>query len=544
MRFIFTSALVLCAWTSLVRAQAPAARVDSIFAFATSTTPGCAVSVMRNGKIEYAQGYGMADLEHGVRITPATPFYMASVSKQFTAAAINLLVLDGKVSLDDDARTYVPELPSFGRTITIRHLLHHTSGLRDYLTLFSMRGLTDFPITNQDFLETIGRQRALNFLPGDQYSYSNSGYVLLSIIVERVSGKSLRAFSDERIFKPLEMSSTQFRDRHTQLIPNRALAYARDKQGAYTLSVPYFDVIGDGGLFSTASDIAHWEKNFLDPGIAGPRWLALEDVRGRLNDGSPLAYGAGLAFVEYRGDSVVDHGGALGGYNIDLLRFPKRRFSVAVLCNDNSVPSGLLAQRVADVFLGDSLGMRTTPGQSRASTPPLDSQMLARHAGILFNDRTMSVRTIAVRDGKLYYNRTATDRAELVPLGLSRFRLADSDLIIDLSSKDIARIEPATGSATILHRVAPAGQVRLADFAGAFTSAELDVSWTVAVSDSVLTLRRARADPERLEMVFDDAFRGGGMLLRFTRDAARRVTGMDVSVGERVRNVRFERGGR
>lgn len=521
-------------------AQSPAARVDSIFAFATATTPGCAVAAIRNGAVEYAKGYGMADLEHDVAITPQTPFYMASVSKQFAAGAVNLLVLDGKLSLDDDVRNIIPELPEYGATITLRHLMHHTSGLRDYLTLFSLAGLTDYTITNADFLEMVGRQRSLSFRPGEQYSYSNTGYVLLSIVVERVAGQSLRTFAQERIFAPLGMTSTQFRDHHNMLIKGRALAYAPSRTGGYTLSVPHFDVVGDGGLYSTVEDLARWEANFLEPRVGGSEWLTLEGQLGRLNSGVAITYGAGLTHGTYRGETTVEHGGALGGYNIGLLRFPARRFSVAVLCNGNMVPSGLLTRRVADVFLGDVLAPVAPVAQAAASSASVE--MLAPYKGSFFDDRAMAMREVVVEDGRLYYSRGPTNRSELVPIGGTRFQMAGTPTVAVFSARgDTLRLETAEVTAVVLRRVRDVSRRDLRAYAGSYESSELRVSWVVSAGDSTLTVRPARGSSMRLDPAFEDAFRSPNVFARFIRDEKGEIVAMDVSAGERARNVRFER---
>jgi CubicO group peptidase (beta-lactamase class C family) len=524
----------------------PVARVDSVFAFATSATPGCAVAAAQNGALRFAKGYGIADLEHGVPITPATPFYLASVSKQFTAAAVNLLALDGKLSLDDDVRKYVPEVPAYGAPITLRHLVHHTSGLRDYLTLFALRDLSDHPITNAEFLETVARQRALNFPTGAEYSYSNTGYVLLSIVVERVSGKSLRDFARERLFVPLGMSSTQFRDRHDLLVPGRALAYGPRPEGGYRLSVPYFDVVGDGGLFSTVEDLAKWEANFWDPRVGGAAWLEREGERGRLNDGTALDYGAGLAFGTYRGEPVVSHGGSLGGYNTHLLRFPARRFSVAVLCNDNARPSAALARQVADAFLPD-LVAADRPAAAAAAPPPAvtpaSAESVERYAGVFFNDRLMQVLSVVAQNGALYGERGPGSRVDLRPAGPGRFQVAPTATVAFSPRADTLRVENVGGLPSVYRRVARTRPVDPRAYAGGYASDELGVAWRVDAAgerDSALVLRSPR-DSVRLEPAFDDAFRGGGMFVRFARDKHGRVTDMLVSAGERVRNVPFVR---
>lgn len=530
-------------------AQAPtsAARIDSIFSFASASSPGCAVATARDGKVLFARGYGMADLEHSVPITPESAFYLASVSKQFTAAAIHLLALDGKLSLDDDVRKHVAEFPDYGKPITIRHLIHHTAGLRDYLSLFFVAGIGDFPISNADFLAMMLRQRGLNFPTGTQYSYSNSNYVLLSIIVERVSGKSLRAFAAERIFQPLGMSATVFRDDNSMLIPQRALAYRGLPGSGWAHSVPGFHVVGDGGLFSSVLDLARWESNFWDPRVGGAPWLALTGARGKLDDGRLLAYGAGLGYEVYRGDSVVSHGGGYGGYNTYLMRLPRRRFSVAVLCNSALRPAGQLAQRVVDVFLGDSLApataAATTGNGSSTAAVTLSAAELAKYGGIFLNDDAVLLRRVVVENGKLLYRRGPGNESELKPVGGNRFEMVGANLVATFSARaDSLRLEVPGEPPTLLVRVKDSGLPPLASYAGTYLSSDLGTTYTVAVADSALTFKSERATGrDRLNAVFADGFSNGFYLARFTRDARGRVTGMTLSAGERARHIRFER---
>jgi CubicO group peptidase (beta-lactamase class C family) len=512
-------------------------RIDSIFAFANNTRPGCAVGTVRDGRLDFARGYGLADLEHDVPITPRTPFYMASVSKQFTAAAIDLLAVEGKLSLDDDVRKFVPELPSYGAPITVRHLVNHTAGLRDYLSLFSLAGLGDFPITNADFLEMLRRQRALNFRTGDEYSYSNSGYVLLSIVVERLTGQSLRAFMQERFFAPLGMSSTVFRDRHNMIIKGRALAYF-ENGGAWAHAVPAFDVVGDGGLFSTVEDLARWEGQMLsaEPRIGGAAWRALTDARGQLADGKKLTYGAGLIHGAYRGEATVEHGGGFGGYSTYLLRFPRMRLSVAVLCN-GGVGAGPLAQRVASLYLGPE----TSPVAQTVATPlvSLMASQMALYTGTFFSDASVLVRDIVLDGGKLYYSRGAGNQTELNPLGGGRFQMVGVPAVVAFLGRDTIKVETSDATTTLL-RVTP-GRRELRGYAGTYVSSELLARWTVQVADSGLTMTTQRGNAMRFDRAFEDAFRNSGLVVRFLRDGRGAIVALEASAGERARRVRFDR---
>src|SRR3989441_361773 len=335
-------------------ADKKAAAVDEVFADLTKRgSPGCALGVYRDGKIIYSKGYGLANLEENVPITPESVFDIGSTSKQFTAASILLLEERGKLSVNDDIRKYIPELPDYGQKITVLHLLNHTSGLRDYLTLMDLAGIpTDSVTTDEDALQMIFRQKALNFAPGSDWLYSNTGFFLLSVIVKRASGKTLREFAAENIFAPLGMDHTQFRDDHTSLIANRAMAYdAKEKGAGYRLDVSYFEQTGDGAVHTSVEDLLKWDENFYSGQIGGKGFLAAIQEQGKLNNGKVLDYAKGLRVADYRGLRTVSHGGSWGGYRAELLRFPEQHFSVACLCNLGSARPSNRAQRVADIYL-------------------------------------------------------------------------------------------------------------------------------------------------------------------------------------------------
>src|SRR3954468_14958036 len=282
-------AAALLAIPVIVSAQDPApAKIDAIFArFARQDSPGCILGVSRAGKVVYEKAYGMADLERDVPITPASIFHVASISKQFTAMSILLLEQQGKLSIDDEVRKYIPELPDYGKRITLRHLLQHTSGIRDQWTLLRIAGWRDDDlITEDDVMWAVTRQRALNFDPGAEYLYSNSGFTLLAVIVKRVSGHSLREFADDQIFKPLGMTHTHFHDDHTMVVPYRTSAYEPREAGGWSVSIPVFDTYGATSLFTTADDLLRWEQNFSAPVVGSPALLARMQQEGILNDGT------------------------------------------------------------------------------------------------------------------------------------------------------------------------------------------------------------------------------------------------------------------
>lgn len=340
---------------------APFAALDSLFApFSAGVSPGCVVGASRRDSTLLARSYGYADLERQAPLSPRSVFYAASVSKQFQALAVLLLEQDGRLRLDDPVRRYVPELPAHASAITLRQLLNHTSGLRDYLMLASLAGRpSDFVITERAVLDALARQRQLNFAPGSEHLYSNSGYVLLSLVVQRVTGQRLDDFARARIFTPLGMGQTRFQHDHTALVPGRANGHVREG-GAWHLANSLLDVVGDGGLYTSVEDLLRWATAFDRPDFAP--LLRRMGTPDSLADGRPIAngYGMGLSRSTYRGVTVVAHGGALAGYRTHFLRLPDEGLAVAVLCNTATANPSRLALQVMERLTTQALGPETT----------------------------------------------------------------------------------------------------------------------------------------------------------------------------------------
>ena len=387
-----------------------AVAVDEIFVDLTKAgSPGCALGVYRDGKMVYSKGYGLANLEENVSITPQSVFDIGSTSKQFTAASILLLEKQGKLSVNDDVRKYIPELPDYGQKVTILHLLNHTSGLRDYLTLMDLAGInTDGVTTDEDALQMIFRQKALNFAPGSDWLYSNTGFFLLSVIVKRASGKTLREFAAENIFTPLEMTHTQFRDDHTSLIANRALAYDAKENGVgFRLNVSYFEQTGDGAVHTSVEDLLKWDENFYGGQVGGKDFLAEIQEQGKLNNGKVLDYAKGLFIQDYRGLRTVSHGGSWGGYRAELLRFPEQHFSVACLCNLGSARPSNRAHRVADVYLTSLMKPKEANKETlekrekEQKTVSLTPEQIRSYQGDYWSDELGVAYRLGIVDGKL-----------------------------------------------------------------------------------------------------------------------------------------------
>ena len=343
-------------------------RVDAMVAEqVASAAPGCAVGVARGGDVLHARGYGLANLDHEVAITPDTVFDVGSVTKQFTAASIVLLSLDGALGLGDDIRTYLPELPDYGPTITIDHLLHHTSGVRDYLNLMALAGREFYaPISHLDIVELMARQRALNHPPGERYSYSNTGYMLLATIVERVSGRSFGTFARERIFEPMGMTASFLYEDAEHVVPHRATGYAPGAGGRFRMVHNFsFATAGDGQLYTTVGDLLRWSRAFATDRVAGPDFTALMLTPGTLAEGETLGYGGGLFLGEYRGLTTNGHGGSTWGFRARLVRLPDHELAVAVLCNREDANPGRLANGIVDLYLADHLDPAAEPGGPR-----------------------------------------------------------------------------------------------------------------------------------------------------------------------------------
>jgi CubicO group peptidase (beta-lactamase class C family) len=527
-------------------------RVDAVFGeWNHEDTPGCAVGVYRDGGMVLARGYGMADLERRVPITPQSVFDIGSTSKQFAAASILLLEQQGRLNLDDGVRTHVPELPEYSRPITIRHLLHHTSGLRDYIGLLTLAGSDIDDVTTADeALAMIARQRRLNFDPGDEHLYSNSGYFLLSIIVERVTGMSLRDYAREHIFAPLGMQRTHYLGSYDDIVPDRALAYAPRGDGLRTDMSRWLQ-LGDGAVFTTVEDLLAWDRNFYDGAVGGDALVSALQVKGTLTGGEEIGYARGLRTGEYRGVRTVSHGGAWGGYRSELLRFPEHRFSVAVLCNLASANPTRLARQVADIYLGDALvppaGGSQPPAAAAGAAPEVPVQVLLSLAGSYRDPVARVVRTIGFDDGALHLA-TAGPRYPLIPRSETEFMVGGVPAEIAVTFTPAADGRPATmvwsadgGRPVTLERVdvVRPGAGELAEYAGAYYSAELQATFAIEPAGSGLLLHRPGAQPQRLGPTLRDEFTAGALIVRFRRDAGR-VDGFLLDLG-RIRDLEFTR---
>ncbi|MGH7443605.1 MAG: serine hydrolase domain-containing protein, partial [Longimicrobiales bacterium] len=481
-------------------------------------------------------------------IDAGTVFDIGSTSKQFTAAALVLLANDGRLSLDDDVREYIPELPDYGSTLTIRHLLNHTSGLRDYIGLMTMAGTDIDDVTGDDeALAAIARQRALNFAPGAEWLYSNSGYFLASLIVKRVSGKSLPEFARVRIFEPLGMRSTLFRDDYRLVIHGRASAYAPSQDGTYAIDMSSWQQTGDGAVFTTVEDLLLWDRNFYEPRVGGQPLLSALQTRGTLTNGDTLSYALGLFIDEYRGARTVSHGGSWGGYRAELLRFPDEHFSVAVLCNLATTNPSALAERVADIYLA---GRLSAPDEgnvaslaARRPTVTLAEAQLRRWTGTYQDSASGDVRRVTLKDGALTLAAFGRDWP-LTPVAETKFTAdAPVQLAFEFEPGPPARlIQIVQGDATTFHAIETVnpGAAELRAYTGEYYSAELAATYEIRLEGDALQLVFPGTQPPgELRPLQRDVFHAGPMRLRFERRGGA-VAGFLLDQG-RARGLTFER---
>lgn len=423
--------------------------VDELFAeWNAKDSPGCALSIIQDGEVIYSWGYGMADLEHDVPITPQTVFYIGSVSKQFVAMCMLLLDEQGLIDLDEDVRTYLPELPDYGYKITSRNLIHHTSGIRDNLTLWELAGnsiLDEIP--EAEIFDMICRQEELNFEPGSQYLYSNSCYFLMSIIVKRASGKSLREYADEHIFKPLGMKNTQFGDDNRRIIKNRAFGYQQTADGEIENMILRFDLVGSGGLYSCVEDLYLWDQNFYQNQLGTRGDALIKDMltNGRYKDGSEVNYAFAVVNGNYKGLATIQHSGALAGYRSFYVQFPERQFSVVILSNLANFLPGDLAFQVADVYLkkefNEEEGKRAAvapeaPKTVKVAREKPTTDILKTYAGTYYSKELDARYTLELEKGELTLKVKNQSPLALKSISKTIFVAGSLTLNFQISEKD------------------------------------------------------------------------------------------------------------
>lgn len=528
--------------------------IDSLFADWNKTNvPGCALGIIKDDKLVYSRGYGSADLEHELEITPSSVFYIGSVSKQFVTFSILLLEEQGKLNLDDRIQKFLPDFPEYGSPLTIRHFIHHTSGVRDYLTLMYLKGRNYLDDMDPDEVyELIRRQKELNFSPGEKYLYSNSCYFMLAMIVEKASGQTLKNFAQQHIFEPLGMKSTIFYDDNTDLIKNRVFSYrpSKDANGFDNL-IMRFDLVGSGGVYSNIEDLFLWDQNFYHNklGKGGQEIIEKMHTEGLLNSGESSGYAFALNNGNYKGLKTVSHGGSLAGYRAQLMRFPEQHFSVILLANRGDANPTALSYQVADIILENEFIKAPAKKEAAkvvdvaAGSPQYSFQQLTG----TYEMQPGASLELSIQNDSLHVVQTWNKAAyNIVPTAGNTFELPgkpDVQFVFSDFKNDQTQILTViqNGKETSCKRINKTNQddIDLDAYTGIYYSEEIDARYRFFVEDEKLNVQIANNDPITLDVYGVDQFVSGRTLVHFNRSEGIPV-GFDLDAG-RVKNLKFEK---
>jgi CubicO group peptidase (beta-lactamase class C family) len=536
-RLVVSIAALATFGAATLHAQDSVARMDAIFSrYAVPGSPGCAVA-LSTANDTVSRGFGLADLEHDVPINSATIFEAGSVSKQVTAAAVVLLALDGKLSFDDDVRKFVPELPQYPQRITIRHLLNHTSGLRDWGSVVALAGWPrgSRVYNHRIVVDVASRQKSLNYAPGTHYSYTNTGYNLLAVIVARISGQSFAQFTRDRIYAPLGMTNSSWRDDYTRVVKGRAAAYApAAASGAWRLDMPFENAHGNGGMLTTVQDLLRFTKNLETGKLGGPRFIEEMHRQARLNSGKEITYASGLVVSEWRGLKEVSHSGATGGYRTYLARLPERGVAVAVLCNAANANPTALARQVLETVVTPPVAVTARPAVA-------DSVSVARLLGTYRNTRVGQPVRMTWRNGQL----AVGNGLLLSPHDNGRYRSQTGDIVVFdppragtrtgfyvLTRDDSTRYEPVEAYTPTAADIAA--------YVGTYSSEEAEATFDVVAEGTNLRLRDRYGNLQAMLPSYRDSFTSGGTIVTFVRNSAGKVTAINVG-SDRAWSVRFDK---
>lgn len=527
-------------------------KIDRIFEkWSQSGTPGVAVAVIKDSEIVFKKGYGLANLEYDIPVTTQTVFHIASVSKQFTAFAALLLEKEGKLSMDDDIRAFIPEIPDFGKPISLRHLATHTSGLRDQWNLLALAGWRlDDVITREQLLKLISRQQDLNFEPGEEFLYCNTGFTLLAEVVARVSGQTFAEFCSEKIFQPLAMDHTLFYDDHEKIVPNRSYSYHSDSSG-YKKSVLSYANVGATSLFTTVEDLSKWAMNFSNPKVGDQAIIEKMNTLAVLNNGETFGGAMGQFIGRYNGVNEISHGGADAGYRSFFARYPDQNISVAVFSNDASFASADLAHQVADVFLEHVIPKEKVANQQIDSAETLDlhPELWTKHLGD-YELKSGDILYISEENDKLFVQTPGEGTYPLTPISDTRFKLDEFNITLEFldESNSLSQAikvyysENESDEGRRMELFDPKSVI-LTDFVGTYYSDELSTAYQFQIIDGSLVATHSRHPdiyftPIKANLFFGDTWFFGQA--EFIRGNSGQIEEMKASSG-RVKNIRFRR---
>lgn len=535
-------------------------KVDQIFvSWDKPDSPGCALGIIHDGKLIYARGYGMANLEYNIPITSKSIFRIGSTSKQFAAMCMVLLEEEGKLSLDDSLRKFFPQMPNYAENVTIRHLIHHTSGIRDYLTLAEIAGMRDDDyFSDAEVVDLLARQKELNFRPGEEHLYSNSGYFLLSQIIKKASGKSLREYAEEKIFQPLGMTNTHFHDDHTKIVKNRASGYAPQKGGGFVISMTTLPMTGDGGVFTSVEDLFFWDLNFYDNRLGKSGQALIEKIQtpGVLNSGKKLDYAFGLGIGEHKGLRIVSHGGAFVGFRADMLRFPDQRFSVICLANLSTFNPSVMVKRVADIYLADLFkeesGDKEKTAPDKSKIIKLTESELKNKTGNYYDRERDVLWTVVLVKDQLQVRAPIT-RFMISPISPTRFVAEEFPIRLEIEFEKNEETQTyvvhawTEGKKQGMYepiKVTEPTPEELEVYIGKYYSEELGTAYILRLKKGKLYMRHEnpyKSYPKAaLKPTFMDSFQVERWKLIFIRNEEKDIIGFKVNAG-RVQNILFEK---
>lgn len=544
--FIFFGAI------NLTKAQVEASTselehsIDKIFkGFDNPQVPGAAVAVTQGGEIVFKKGYGSANLEYDIPVTPKTIFHVASVSKQFTVFALLLLEEEGKLALDDPIQKHIAEVPDFGHTITLRHLATHTSGMRDQWDLLNLAGWRwDDVITKEHILKIVAKQKDLNFKPGEKYMYCNTGFTLLAEVVARVSGKTFDQFTQDRMFKPLQMTNSLFYEDHQRIVKNRAYSYYPWTFG-YKKSVLSYANAGATSLFTTVEDLSKWAMNFKEQKVGSKKIINQMNTLAVLNNGETFGGAYGQFVGEFNGLLQIGHSGGDAGYRSYLGRFPEQDFAVSVVSNNGGSNPADLANKVAEIYLKKDFVTETKNKIEKPKTISLTKEELENFEGHYWSATDLYARKIHVKQGKLHYDRGNGSSSELAAIDKNSFLMLNvpNEVSVNFSSKNGKKhIVVLEGDKTLgtLDEYTPIeeSEIEKKSYLGSYTSQELSTTYTIIEKEGVLLATHPRSSDIALFSIKKDVFKAGGNTIVFTRNKASEINGLEVSTG-RVKNLKF-----
>lgn len=517
--------------------QDTVASIEKIFSrYNSNSMPGTELAIGRHGQVIFSKAWGMADLEHNISLTTNALTEAGSVSKQFTAASILLLEQQGKLSLNDDVHKYIPELPDYGQVITLRHMMQHTSGLKDWGSIMDLAGWPrgNRAYSNDYALYVISLQQSLNNQPGDEYIYSNSNYNLLAIIVQRVSGLSLAEFTKQHIFEPAGMKHTEWRNNYKKVVKDRAIAYSRSGQNFYT-NMPNENAYGNGGLLTTAEDLLAWNHYYLSGKLGSPSLLPNQTATRKLNNGRVNNYGAGLMMDSIGGWQAISHSGATASYRANLEYFPEAGLSIAWLSNTSAFDNDTfnVTNAVRRVFLPNR---RPAAARPRPTTVTVAPEKLASYAGWYRDPRNNAGLKLYVKEGRLS---SLFPTATLTAITDNAFMLGNTRL--EMGNKKGMLV--SAGSDGIYFEKMDSANVSpkyLEDFVGQYYSKEAEAMYHIVVNAGKLLLQIKPTTTFILTPTYKDAFDCPFGPLYFVRDLKRGIMELKISVG-RARNVLFNK---